>query len=201
FDGLERLERFLAARQGGLVVVSHDREFLDRTVTRIVEVDPWTHGVREWAGSFSEYDAARDAARVAAYARFERADERRREIAALLAQRRTEARAGGAKADRRGTHALMTKVRQAEKALERADRPDKPYEPWELRMRLEAGARVGDRVASLAGAVAERGSFRLGPVDLDLAPGERVWVSGRNGSGKSTLIGMLLGDVPLVAGS
>src|SRR5207302_6333038 len=54
FDGLERLERFLGARAGGLVVVSHDREFLDRTVTRIVEVDPWTRRIREWAGGFSE---------------------------------------------------------------------------------------------------------------------------------------------------
>jgi ATPase subunit of ABC transporter with duplicated ATPase domains len=200
FDGLERLERFLAARHGGLAVVSHDREFLDRTVTRIVEIDPWTRRVREWAGGFSEYEAARHAARESAFARFEHAEERRREIAALLAQRRAEARAGGAKADRRGTHALMTKVRQAEKALERADRPAKPYEPWELRFRLEAGERAGDRVAALVGAVAERGAFRLGPVDLDLAPLERVWVLGRNGSGKSTLLGMLLGEIPLAAG-
>ena len=200
FDGLERLERFLAARDGGLAVVSHDREFLDRTVTRIVEIDPWTRGVREWAGGFSEYEAARNAARKAAYARFELAEERRRELSALLARRRTEARAHGARAGRRGTHALMTKVRQAEKAFERADRPDKPFEPWELRLELRAGERAGDRVVSLEGAVAVRGEFELGPVDLDLAPGERVWVSGRNGSGKSTLLGMLLGEVPLASG-
>jgi ATPase subunit of ABC transporter with duplicated ATPase domains len=49
--------------------------------------------------------------------------------------------------------------------------------------------------------VAERGAFRLGPIDLDLAPGERVSVTGRNGSGKSTLLGMLAGDVVLAAGA
>ncbi len=201
FDGLDRLERFVSDRDGGLVVVSHDREFLDRTVTRIAEVDPWTHGVAEWAGGFTEYEAARDAARATAYDRYELAEERRREISQLLARRRAEARAGGAMADRRGTQALRGKVRQAERALERADRPDKPYEPWELRLRLEPGERAGDRVASLAGAVATRGSFTLGPVDLDLAPSERVWISGRNGSGKSTLLGMLLGDVPLAGGA
>jgi ATPase subunit of ABC transporter with duplicated ATPase domains len=200
FDGLELLERFLAGRAGGLVVVSHDREFLDRTVTRIVEIDPWTHRVREWAGGFSEYEAARDAARESAYQRFELAEERRRDIEALLAQRRTEARAGGAMADRRGTNALRGKVRQAERALERADRPDKPYEPWELRLRLESGERPGDRVATLQRAVAERGIFRLGPIDLLLGPGDRVVVTGRNGSGKSTLLGLLLGEVPLAAG-
>jgi ATPase subunit of ABC transporter with duplicated ATPase domains len=207
FDGLERLERFVISRAGGLVVVSHDREFLDRTVTRIVEVDPWTRRVREWAGGFSEYEAARDAAREAAYQRFEQAEERRREIEALLARRRQEARAGaglGEKtggADRRGTNALRSKVRLAERALERADRVEKPYEPWELQLRFEAGERAADRVAGLQGAIAERGDFRLGPVDLLLGRGERVLVTGRNGSGKSTLLGMVLGDVPLAAGS
>ena len=201
FDGLERLERFLDGRDGGLVVVSHDREFLDRTVRRIVEVDPWTRRVREWAGGFSEYEAAREAAREAAYERFEHAEERRRHIEALLAQRRDEARAGGAQANRRGTNALRSKVRLAERALERADRPEKPYEPWELQLRLESGERAGDRVAGLQGAVAVRGDFTLGPVDLLLGRGERVLVTGRNGSGKSTLLGMLLGEVALDAGS
>ena len=207
FDGLERLERFLRVRDGGLVVVSHDRDFLDRTVTRIVEIEPGSRRVREWAGGFSEYEAARDAARTAAYASFEQAQERRREIEALLRQRRGDARAGaglGEKsggADRRATNALRGKVRQAGRALERADRPEKPFEPWELRLRLESGARAGDRVASLHGAVARRGEFTLGPVDLDLGPSERVVVSGRNGSGKSTLLGLLLGEVPLAAGT
>src|SRR5262249_11383003 len=101
--------------------------------------------------------------------------------------------AGGAMADRRGTHALQTKVRQAGRSLERADRPEKPFEPWELRLRLEAGERAGDLVASLEGAVAVRGSFTLGPVDLALSPGERVSVTGRNGCGKSTLLAILRG--------
>jgi ATPase subunit of ABC transporter with duplicated ATPase domains len=201
FDGLERLERFLAGRQGGLVVVSHDREFLDRTVTRVVEIEPGSRRVHEWAGGFSDYEAARDVARASAYSRFEDAEERRREIEALLAARRDEARRGGAMANRRGTNALRSKVRLAARALERADRPEKPFEPWELHLRLEAGERPGDRVASLHGAVAVRGEFTLGPIGLDLAPGERVLVSGRNGSGKSTLLGMLLGEVPLAAGT
>jgi ATPase subunit of ABC transporter with duplicated ATPase domains len=201
FDGLERLERFLEGREGGLVVVSHDREFLDRTVTRIVEIEPGSRRVREWAGGFSEYEAARDQAREAAYAGFEQAQERRRHVEALLAQRQAEARAGGAMADRRGTNALRGKVRRAERSLERVDRPEKPFEPWELRLRLEAGERAGDRVAVLQGAVARRGGFALGPVDLELGPGERVVVKGRNGSGKSTLLGLLLGEVPLEAGT
>jgi ATPase subunit of ABC transporter with duplicated ATPase domains len=176
-------------------------------VTRVVEIEPGSRRVREWAGGFSEYEAARDSARTSAYARFELAEERRREIEALVVRRRVEAR-GGAKlgektggADRRGTNALRGKLRQAERALERADRPEKPFEPWELHLVLESGDRPGDRVASLHGAVAKRGAFTLGPIDLVLGPGERVVVSGRNGSGKSTLLALLLGELPPMEGS
>jgi ATPase subunit of ABC transporter with duplicated ATPase domains len=200
FDGLERLERFLARFAGGLAVVSHDRAFLDRTIERIAEIDPWTGGVREWAGTWSEYEAQRERARLRQYDAFERAQQRRREVEALLHERRSQARVGGAMADRRGTHALMTKVRQAERALERVDAVDKPYEPWELRLSLAALQRTGDSVVSLEGAVGVRGDFRLGPVDVDLVPGERLAVTGRNGSGKSTLLALLLGELPLAAG-
>jgi ATPase subunit of ABC transporter with duplicated ATPase domains len=55
-------------------------------------------------------------------------------------------------------------------------------------------------VVRLAGAVTRRGDFTLGPIDLDLVPGERLAVTGRNGSGKSTLLGMVLGDLPLGEG-
>ena len=208
FDGLDRLERFVHRFDGGLAVVSHDRAFLDRTVTRIAEIDPWTGGVREYAGGWSEFAAARERARAKAYVAFAEAEERRREVEALLHTRRNEARGGGgflAKAtggaDRRGTKALSGKVRQAERALERVAHVVKPYEPWRLHLSLSPAQRPGERVASLEAAVAERGAFRFGPVDLDLAPGERVAVTGRNGSGKSTLLALLLGELPLAAGT
>jgi ATPase subunit of ABC transporter with duplicated ATPase domains len=204
FDGLERLERFLAGYAGALVVVSHDRELLDRTVTRIASIEPDTRRAREWAGGWTAYEARRNQERVAAYSRFEEAQERRRALGELLNRRRTEARSRGDSlgkstggADRRATQALKTKVRQAERLLGRNELPEKPFESWELRLSLDAAERPSDRVLTLAGAVAERGAFRLGPIDLDLVPGERVSVGGRNGSGKSTLLGMLLGDVPL----
>ena len=76
FDGLDRLERFVDGFAGGLAVVSHDRAFLDRTVDRIAEIDPWTGGVREYAGGWSDYAAARERARAKQYAAFEDAQER-----------------------------------------------------------------------------------------------------------------------------
>ncbi len=207
-DGLALLEDFARGFVGGLVVVSHDRAFLDATVSRIAAIDPRSRTVREWAGGWSDYAAARDREREVAYARFTEAQERRRELTALLSQRHTEARSGGAGlgdrtggADRRGTHALMTKVRQTERLLERNPLPEKPFEPWELQLTLRAGGRPGDLVIRLQGAVVERGTFRIGPVDLDVAAGDRVALTGPNGSGKSTLVRALLGELPLAAGT
>ena len=207
FVGLERLERFLESYGGGVVVVSHDRALLDRIARRIVEIEPSSHRVREWSGGWSDYAAAREAERRGAYAEYERAVERRRRMAALLARRRAEARGKGESlgkatggADRRATHALETKVRQAERLLERTELPEKPFEPWQLRLSLVAGQRAGDLVLRLERAVVARGSFRLGPIDLDLVPGERLAVTGRNGSGKSTLLAALLGELPLASG-
>jgi ATPase subunit of ABC transporter with duplicated ATPase domains len=232
FDGLDRLERFVDGFGGGLAVVSHDRVFLDRTVTRIAEIDPWTGRVHEHAGGWTDFAAARELARERQYAAFADAQERRREVEALLHARRNQARGGGmflahatGGSDRRGTKALAGKVRQAERSLERIEHVEKPYEPWRLQLSFSAAQRPCDRVVSLEGAVVERsdssgvfahsgsasadresaptkerGSFRLGPIDVDLAPGERVAVTGRNGSGKSTLLALLLGELPLAAG-
>jgi ATPase subunit of ABC transporter with duplicated ATPase domains len=206
--GLRVLEDFLAGHAGALVVVSHDRAFLDRTVTRIAEVEPRSHAIVEWAGGWSDYARQRDEARARAYAQLAYAEARRRELTALLSRRRTEARAQGAGlgersggADRRGTNALRTKVRQTERLLERNPLPEKPYEPWELRLALRSSGRLPTPVASLAGAVVERGSFRLGPVDLELFPGERLALTGPNGVGKTSLLRALLGELELTAGT
>jgi len=201
FAGLDRLEEFLAGLAAGVVLVSHDRAFLDRTVTRVVELEAETRRMNEYAGTWSDYEAARDRARgehERAYAEY--AGERER-FSTLLADRRTQANAGGAMADRRGTNALRGKVRQAEVRLDRLEEVEKPWTPWRLQLSFASGEPVGGLVAELSGALLERGGFALGPLDLELRGGDRLAIVGRNGSGKTTLLRGLLGDQPLSRGT
>ena len=202
FEGLDRLERFVRSLDAGVVVVSHDRAFLDCTVTRIVELEAGTQHVNEYAGGWSEYEAARERARLGHERRYREWREKRQHFSVLHAERREQARVAGRQADRRGTHALMSKTRAAAKRIERldADRVEKPWQPWELQLDLASAGRSGDVVVELRHAVVERDGFRLGPLDLDVAWGDRLSIAGPNGSGKSTLLAALLGRLPLAAG-
>jgi len=209
FDGLGLLERFVARTTSAIVVVSHDRAFLERVVTRVVEFEAETRQVREFSGSWADYERARDAARREHEAAYERYVEDRRHFESLLRKRQGQAGRAGSRtlaretggSDRRGTHALSRKVRQAAKRLERLDAVDKPWEPWRLQLSLGNRSRGGDVAARLDGAVVEQGSFRVGPLDLELRQGDRLAIVGPNGSGKTTLIRALLGELPLAAGT
>jgi ATPase subunit of ABC transporter with duplicated ATPase domains len=200
FAGLALLERFVEETQSALVIVSHDRAFLEHSVESIVEFESETRRVREFAGSWDDYERLRELGRRRhedAYARF--AGERDR-FENLLRDRRVQARGAGKMANRRGTHAVMSKVRAAKRRLERLELVEKPWTPWRLELDLDAGRRGGEVVAILDGAVVDRGTFRLGPLDLELRQGDRLAVVGPNGSGKTTLLRALLGELPLTDG-
>ena len=214
FDGLERLEAFLAARHGGLVVVSHDRAFLERVVTSILEIDEASHRATEYGGGFEAYLEARATVRRHADEAYETyVDERDRLRSRERSQRQWAVQGVGNEKRRprdgdkaqRGfrvnrTEKQAAKVRATERAIERLDPVDKPFEAWRLELDLKVAPRSGDVVAGLSHAVVRRGAWQLGPVDIEISFGERVAILGPNGSGKSTLLGALLGQVPLDAG-
>jgi ATPase subunit of ABC transporter with duplicated ATPase domains len=203
FAGLELLERFLVGVEGGVVLVSHDRAFLDQTVDRIVELEAGTQRVHQFTGGWSEYEASRERARAEHEKAFGEWSDERARFSKLHADRREQARVAGKQADRRGTHALMSKTRAAARRLEVLDRDrvEKPWQPWELQLDLAPQGRSGDLVVALEGAVIERDGFRLGPIDVHVAWGERISIAGPNGSGKTTLIDALLGRLLLSSGA
>ena len=199
YEGLARLERFMRTSSASIVVVSHDREFLDRTVARVLELDEWTRRAQEYPGGWSEYEAARDRARGRQYARWESSVEERRRIEQQAARmRQWEERGYGQ--GRKKKKSKDVKKAYAKK-LARVETAEKPYEPWELSITMGAERRSGRVVARLEGAVIENGDFRLGPLDFELDWAERVALTGPNGSGKTTILHALLGRLPLAAGT
>jgi ATPase subunit of ABC transporter with duplicated ATPase domains len=181
------------------VIVSHDRAFLDRTVTNVVELDEWTHGATVYTGGWSEYEAERSRRRARHYERYEGfvSEQERIEEQARRMQQWEERGYGQARKKKKGKDVKKTYA----KKLSTLERVEKPYEPWELRLGLAAAARSGDVVLRLERAVVERGAFRLGPLDLEIAWGDRLAIVGRNGSGKTTLLDALLGRLPLTDGA
>jgi ATPase subunit of ABC transporter with duplicated ATPase domains len=199
FAGLELLDAFVSSTPAALVVVSHDRAFLDRAVERIVELQEDTHTAREYAGGWTEYAAERERALARHYEAFGRyVDERDRIREQELRMRVWEERGYGQ--GRKKKKSKDVKKAYAKRA-ERLERVEKPYEPWQLRLSLAARERSGDVVLRLEDAVVERGSFRLGPLDLELRWGDRLALVGPNGSGKTTLLDAIVGRLPLAEGT
>jgi ATPase subunit of ABC transporter with duplicated ATPase domains len=212
--GLDRLERFVTGLRAGTVLVSHDREFLTRTVTSVLELDLVQQQVRLFGGGYAAYLEEREVARRHARAEFDEYADTRTGLEARARTQRAWMEKGVRNARRKATdndknvkhfrgetsEKQAAKARQTEKLIERLDVVEEPRKEWELRMEIAAAPRAGTIVAALRGAVVSRGGFTLGPVDLQIDWAEKVAITGANGSGKSTLLGALLGRLPLTAG-
>jgi ATPase subunit of ABC transporter with duplicated ATPase domains len=214
FDGLERLERFVGSRPGGIVVVSHDRSFLDRTVNEVLEIDEHDHTARLFDGGWQAFLQERQTARRHAEESFASYQSKRSILLDRARREREWATSGASREKRDGkdndkaqrgfkinrTEKLAGRARMTERAVERLELVDKPWESWELRFAIESAPRSGTVVFRLDRAVVSHGEFRLGPVSLEIDWADRAAIVGPNGSGKTTLLRALLGDLPLLSG-
>ncbi|WP_250035060.1 ABC-F family ATP-binding cassette domain-containing protein [Paractinoplanes maris] len=214
-DGLRRLEDFMGRLGKGVLLVSHDREFLTRTVTKVLELDLAQQQVNLYGGGYASYLDERERGRRHAREQFEeyagKKDdllERARMQRAWMDKGVRNARRKAPDNDKIAKHARgetsekqAAKARQTEKMIERLDVVEEPRKEWELRMEIAAAPRSGSVVATLRDAVVERGDFRLGPVTVQIDWADRVAITGANGSGKSTLLAALLQRIPLTEGS
>jgi ATPase subunit of ABC transporter with duplicated ATPase domains len=214
FAGLARLERFVNDLEGGVVIVSHDRAFLERTITSVLELDEHTRRATEYRGGWLAYLDARATARRHAEEAYDEYREKRGRLEQRATTQRQWSVQGVQKAKKsdepdknirfgriQSSEHVAAKARITEKALERLDVVDKPWEGWDLRMSIADAPRSGAVVTALDGVIVERGGFRLGPVDVEIRSGERVALVGPNGSGKTTMLLAMLGRLPVAAGT
>jgi ATPase subunit of ABC transporter with duplicated ATPase domains len=213
-DGLDRLEKFVTGLRAGTVLVSHDREFLTRTVTKVVELDLIQQQVRTYGGGYAAYLEEREVARRHAREDYEEYADTKSALESRGAMQRGWMEKGVKNARRKApdndkigrkfrseaTEKQASKARQTDRMIERLDVVEEPRKEWELRMEIAAAPRAGAVVSVLRGATVERGGFTLGPVDLQIDWADRVAITGANGAGKSTLLAAMLGRIPLGSG-
>lgn len=208
---LEWLEEWLNDFPGAALVVSHDRTFLDRTVSRILELDPQTHSVREYTGNYSAYFEQKVAERERQWDRWrdQEADIRRirQDIAqtkeqAAWVERTTTSRQPNV---RRYAKKVARKAKSREKKLDRYlesdERVDKPKAGWQMSVEFGDAPASGQDVLVLDNlSVGYEARALLTGLNRHIRQGERVALMGPNGAGKSTLVRTIAGELAPLAG-
>ncbi len=213
-DGLERLEGFVRALRSGVVLVSHDREFLSRVVTRIVELDLAQGRVAVYDGGYDAFLEERAVARRHAREAHEEFAGKKADLVNRARIQREWSSQGVRNAIRRApdndkirrkanvesSEKQAQKVRQMESRIARLEEVEEPRKEWALRFTIGSAPRSSSVVATLDGATASLGRFTFGPASLQVSAGDRIGVTGPNGAGKTTLLRLLVGRLAPDAG-
>ena len=206
-DGLARLEGFVRDLRGGVVLVSHDREFLARSVTRVLELDLAQNTTTVFGGGYESYLEEREVGRRHRREQYDEFAEKKADLVARARTQREWSSQGVRNAMRKApdndkirrraatesSEKQAQKVRQMESRIARLEEVDEPRKEWTLEFTIGAAPRSSSVVATLDNAVVRQGDFVLGPVSVQVDAGERIGITGPNGAGKSTLLRLLLG--------
>ena len=181
-ETLQWLENYLSAYKGSVLVISHDRYFLDHVCTCMVEILMGTS--EQYGGNYTRYIAQREErfeTRIRAYELQQKEIERQQ---AIIARYRMFNREKSIRA-----------AESREKALERMEKLDKPVDERAIRFKFEARRRTGEDVLMVRDVSKSFGEKHLfSGLTLHVRAGDRVALIGPNGVGKSTLIKLIVGE-------
>lgn len=208
-DGLARLEEVVSGMRGGVVLVSHDREFMARCVTRVIELDLAQQTNTVYNGGYESFLEEREVARRHRREEYEEFAEKKADLVARARTQREWSSQGVRNAMRKApdsdkirrraasesSEKQAQKVRQMESRIARLDEVAEPRKEWVLEFTIGSAPRSSSVVATVANAVVRQGDFTLGPVSLQVNGRERIGITGPNGAGKSTLLRLLTGTV------
>ena len=202
-DGLEWLERYLQAHRGAALVVSHDRTFLDRTVTRILEMSPETRAVREYAGDYTAYTEQKAREQAAHEQAYREQQERIAQLESAVRGLEGQARSIESetihyhyrKIAKKVARQAVVRRRRIERMLSDEERVEKPRQSWKMKLEFVETPPSGQEVLRLDGIAKGYGGRTLfADVNLLLRRGERVALVGPNGCGKTTLLRLITGE-------
>ena len=209
---LEWLEAWLADYPGAVLIVSHDRTFLDRTVTRILDLDPSHHSIRAYEGNYSDYLDQYLAERERQHAAWRDQTDEIRRIRQDIARTREQARhvEVTTKPNQPGVRRIAKKVarkaasreKKLERYLDSDERVDKPDRSWQMKLAFDtlADAHIGRDVLALEALAVGYDRPLLTGLNLSIRAGQRVVLTGPNGAGKTTLLRTIAGQLPPLAG-
>jgi ATP-binding cassette subfamily F protein 3 len=211
------LRDWVLGYQGGILLVSHDRAFLDAVIHKVIAFPPAGEGVREYPGNYSDYlDVREKEFEEAKQAFVDQQDEIKRLKKAARSVRDQAKFHKGGKADPAVTDgfsagffadrskATIHKAKQLEKRIEFLEGEgalDKPRQDWELRMHFADtpdSGQIGLQLERLV--IGYDGEALLPPITQTVTLGQRIALVGPNGVGKTTLFKTLLGEVPPLSG-
>ena len=209
-DGLAKLESFVQGLRGGVVLVSHDREFLARCVTQVLELDLAQGTNRVFGGGYDAYLEERETVRRHRREQYEEFADKKADLVSRARTQREWSSQGvrnalkkspdndklKRKAATESSEKQAQKVRQMESRIARLEEVEEPRKEWRLEFSIGSAPRSGSVVSTLSDAVYRQGTFTLGPLSLQVNAGERIGITGPNGAGKSTLLRALLGQQP-----
>lgn len=209
---LEWLESWLKSFNSGMLIVSHDRTFLDNIVNRIIDLDPETHTITEYRGNYSEYleqylqkrDKQISAYRDQQYEiRRIRQDIARTKQQAYRVEQTTTSRQPG---PRRYAKKVARKAKSREKKLKRYlesdERIDKPRQSWQMRLEFSQDEHQSQDVLRVERLFAGYPNTipLIEDLNFHIQAGDRIALTGPNGSGKTTLLRTIAGILEPVSG-
>ncbi|NLV73490.1 MAG: ABC-F family ATP-binding cassette domain-containing protein [Chloroflexi bacterium] len=209
-SGLQWLERYLSRSRAGMLIVSHDRTFLDQVVNRILEIDPQKQTMTNYAGNYSDYTAAKETERVK-YAQAYREQEVR--IAGLQSTvRGLEGQARKIEGETidfywrkralKVARAAVVHRKRIERMLNSEDHLEKPQQSYDIKLEFAETPESGQDVLILQDLGKRFGDLVLfKDVYLTLRRQERIVLLGPNGTGKTTLLRIIMGLEPPSQGS